>query len=1748
MCLVFSIHTSLGLPIFHWVETESDTVSKYGKFEVRADISGNFYNPYDHNQVVVFCYFISPSGVVHSSNGFFYQDYTMAQPDVLLANGDAHWRVRFAPDEPGNWTYEVVCLDITSYNAYPVQPFYCEDSPDPGFISIAQNQKLIFDNGEPFFGIGTNLAWDEWENGFTTYLGWLDELADNGGNFAKLTMAPWWLELEWKETGLGNYDARQDRAWVMDRIIDKMDEQDIYLQLHFLIHDELRTANTPGWPQNPYNSANGGPCSDPQDFLVQQEAKNLFKRKIRYIYARWGYSTQIQSWEILSEADMISPWNSFSAQTMDWCNEMAEYTGSIDKQNRPVSSGFAIPQNHPDVWDNDANTFTQLHLYDIIPDLEIKIYSFTRWYLEEYQKPVVVGEFSLAHYPEIVTQTDPNGISFHNCIWSSAFSGALATSMSWWWNNYLIPQGLFTHFQPIANYLNQVGPPGVNLQAQVLHTTADYNELIIIDPDFGNSFEKAPEHYFIVDPSAYLNPLEIHLGEVLYGYFFNSSRNPPTFKVNFTKPGEFTVKTGDVATLSKIRISLNGVGIFEQSASSNSTYTINVPIGEHEIKVANVGNGYLDVREYSLLNYSPRLRAFAMRDQKNAKGWIQNKQYNFEYVNTNGQPQALTGGKLHFNDFDLGLYNLDWYDSDGNFESSLSVLNSGEVMIVDAPEIVWDGAFELKFLSPFVVDFTANVNSGDAPLTVQFTDQSFVGGVNVDSRQWDFGDGNFSMQQNPTHTYQSPGVYDVKLKLVSGNYSDSLTKGNYITANQALLADFTQDKTSALVGELVFFTDLSLGGPTNWYWNFGDNNISTLKNPAHLYTQPGYYSISLLIQKADKSDLIIKNNLIEVYHPLLADFETDKAFYIKGEAALFNDLSQGGPDFWVWDFGDGNTDFTQNPLHIYEETGSYSIALKIAANWRTDSIVKENILTVVDPLIADFEAAKTFVYIGEEIQFTDLTAGGPLSWEWNFGDGNNSQIQHPVHSYQQEGNFTVKLKVSNNYLEDSLEIINYITVAEPLVADFIGEPKNVLIGQDVQFNDLSTGSPTFLMWDFGDTSNGIGSNPIHKYWFPGDYQVSMTIFAHDSTDTKIKANYIHVFDSLIADFYALPTEVYIGEAVQFFDDSRGIELQWEWDFGDSQNSQIQNPEHIFDWEGSFSIKLKIFNEYFEDSIIKENYITVVEPLIAGFTADTTKVLVGQEIQFIDLSVGGPTFWIWDFGDNTVTFGQNPVHYYLQTGSYSVSLEVTRGDSTNLTIKENYIEVRDTLLADFYAGQTEVRAGNPVQFFDISRGEPNKWFWDFGISKINPMQNPVFTYQNPGTYSVQLIVKNDFDADTLSRENYITVLPALISQEIILPDGWSGLSTFINPLDTAIEELLMPLGVNHIFSMNHTGFYWPSQNTNTINNWNPYDGLIIKMAESDTLTIIGEEYLNDQVGILEGWNILPVVNTCGENTTQMHEKLSDTLVLIKEIAGTKVFWPEYGINTLEMVEPGKSYYSLTNFETFYQYSDCDRESKFKRTVLPGPIYNPWNNVTKTPQSHLLAILPGTIKLPSPGNNKITIGVFNEKGVCSGIINLENNMEDASTVLVAFSKDEHSPIISGFSEGEKMEFRINEQASSNTYAINVSFDTKFPNQNNFATNGLSGINGIEITGILEDNLQENDFFIYPNPGNGLFYIDLIHLNQPVQIEIFTSMGKLLKPPIDETNGITSINLSGSAKGIYFVKVISGKVSTTKKIVLR
>ncbi|MCF8365283.1 MAG: PKD domain-containing protein [Bacteroidales bacterium] len=1426
-------------PVIHTITPNGTSIAKYEKLELAITLSATYSNPYDYSQISLKGVFISPSGVQYFMDGFYFQDYEITAPNVLVASGPPGWRIRFSPNETGMWIYYASLTDASGTVFSTTQQFNCTASDRKGFVKKNGN-KLVYSNGETFHSLGTNLAWQWWWDGWAIYEDWINALDENGGNFTKLTMAPWIFEIEWSETGVGQYTQRQNRAWVLDWVFEQLIEKDIYCMLNPMIHDVLQTNSWTGWGVNPYNQDNGGPCHEPQNFFVNETAILKYKQKLRYINARWGYSPQVAMWEQLSEADNTGLYDAFQSQTLSWLNIMTSYMNSIDAYNRPVSSAFAIPQHNPEYWGNYNTGFTQQHIYSLIPDLEMKIYNFSKSYMETWNKPFITGEFALSHDADQVNELDPQGIAFHNVVWSSVFSGSMGSAMSWYWDNYLYPNNLFDHLQAVSGFLDVTDVDVSQLQALVPLCTATDNDNIVVVPDYNNENGKAPENYFHHEPSGLMYPVEIYLGRYLYGSLYGARRNPPTFKVNYTRTGEFRVKTDNVAIFSKIKIKIDGATVFDQNVSANTTYSVPVTIGEHEIRVENSGSGILKIKHYEFFNYAPQLRTFALKNDDYAAGWMQNIKYNWQYLNQYGTPFPVSNGKIHLDFPNHGVFDVYWYNQDAEPDSVQRLFNADGGLELDAPGIVWDGAFEVKFVSPVEVHFSASPISGDAPLTVQFTDQSVNAGGAISAWNWDFGDGNTSNVQNPQHTYQTPGIYTVNLEIVSGQYSNALTRENYISVSQPLVADFIADTTFALPAEIIHFTDLSLGSPTSWLWAFGDNTVSFAKNPNHAYGQPGSYSVSLFVQKGSAGDIETKTNYIQILENLAADFSSDK-----------------------------------------------------------------NLAT-----------------LNEIIQFTDLSTGNPTLWFWDFGDGTSSSLQNPAHSYNQPGTYNVKLSVTNAYFQDSTIKTDFIEILEPLTADFYADTLWSWTGQDIQFIDLSTGNPDARLWNFGDEAQSTIQNPVHAYPESGIYTVSLEISDALQTDVMIRENYIHVKDTLNADFTVDTTVVILNSRVYFTDQSAGSPLSWFWLFGDGFSSSLQNPFHKFKYAADFTIRLQISRNDSIDIEIKHNYIKVIPELVADFMADTLYAQPGEMIQFFDLSTGNPDTWIWDFGNNTNKSGQNPVTSYQFPGNYTITLQVFNQYLSDTLIRENYINILEPVLANFTVNPFEAKIGQEVQYIDLSTGFPNQWEWWMGNGDTAFVKNPVTIYNEPGLYDVTLIARSEMLTDTLTMTEFLYVMPPFYSQEIILRQGWSGISTWVRPVFPEISQIMNPVNGQLFFAINEEGIYSPGLNINTIGNWNTSQGLIVFMNEEASLTIEGYQKVNSPVELIQGWSLLPVFSACSHTTGQISDLLNGELKLIKEIGGFRIYWPEMGIFTLDSIEPGAMYQIYMNQSQQISFPACD----------------------------------------------------------------------------------------------------------------------------------------------------------------------------------------------------------------------------------
>jgi len=327
------------------------------------------------------------------------------------------------------------------------------------------------------------------------------------------------------------------------------------------------------------------------------------------------------------------------------------------------------------------------------------------------------------------------------------------------------------------------------------------------------------------------------------------------------------------------------------------------------------------------------------------------------------------------------------------------------------------------------------------------------------------------------------------------------------------------------------------------------------------------------------------------------------------------------------------------------------------------------------------------------------------------------------------------------------------------LADFTVSATAVNQGDEITFTDQSLNSPTSWHWNFGDGGTSELQNPNYTYNSTGTYTITLIASNEFGSDTITKQDYIEVNTSKpIADFTASATAVNQGDEIIFTDQSLNSPTSWHWDFGDGENSTVQNPSHVYSSVGKYTVTLIAGNAFGSDTITKQDYIEVnTSQPIAAFTASSTAVNQGDEISFTDQSLNSPSSWHWDFGDGGTSEIQNPVYTYNSTGTYTVTLITGNAFGTDTITKQDYIEVNTSKpIADFKASGRAINQGDEITFTDQSLNSPTSWHWDFGDGGTSEIQNPNYTYNSTGTYTVTLITSNAFGSDTISKQDYITV--------------------------------------------------------------------------------------------------------------------------------------------------------------------------------------------------------------------------------------------------------------------------------------------------------------------------------------------------------------------------------------------------------
>ena len=296
-----------------------------------------------------------------------------------------------------------------------------------------------------------------------------------------------------------------------------------------------------------------------------------------------------------------------------------------------------------------------------------------------------------------------------------------------------------------------------------------------------------------------------------------------------------------------------------------------------------------------------------------------------------------------------------------------------------------------------VIQATTSVE-GCMPLNINFEDLS-THTVPIVSWQWDFGDGGGSFVEDPSYNYLNDGDFSVSLSITDNNGCQSLvTELELVTVHKVPVVDFESDIFfSCNAYESVSFTNNSMFS-TNYQWDFGDGNISSIANPTHMYNS-GVYSVTLIAKEGNCSDTIVYNDYIKIGDSLTPNFIVSTNSGCEDLDVVFTDVTINNPDTWLWDFGDGTTSTIKNPSHTYLNAGVYDITLTTSLSGQClTSLVFPAKIDVFENPDVNFITDTTYACSAPfDVLFTNNTANAS-NCLWDFGDGQTDSVTNPLHS------------------------------------------------------------------------------------------------------------------------------------------------------------------------------------------------------------------------------------------------------------------------------------------------------------------------------------------------------------------------------------------------------------------------------------------------------------------------------------------------------------------------------------------------------------------------------------------------------------------------------------------------------------------------------------------------------------------------------------------------------------------------------
>ncbi len=553
----------------------------------------------------------------------------------------------------------------------------------------------------------------------------------------------------------------------------------------------------------------------------------------------------------------------------------------------------------------------------------------------------------------------------------------------------------------------------------------------------------------------------------------------------------------------------------------------------------------------------------------------------------------------------------------------------------------------------------------------------------------------------------------------------------------------------------VAFTYTGSTQPNQTYsWSFGDGSSSNQANPSHFYNSNGPWYVCVTINDgfgctSTYCDTVGFNTPPSCNANFTMQVDSSNGVYIVTLQSTSSGTNPISYNWWV----DGSQYSGASVVHTFPGQGIYGICLDITT---ADSCSSYLCDTLYIGTGGGNNCNTQFQYSQNPNGSFQFYSNGNNNWNyiWDFGDNTISHVSNPTHYYTNPGTYIVCLTVIDSITNCTATHCDTVVVQSTTTcnADFTMQVDSSNGVYVVTLQSTSTGTnPISYNW-WVDGSQYSGASVVHTFPSQGQgiYGICLDIITADSCtsymcDTLFLNN--NGNNNCNPNFQYNMTG---SGAVQFYSSGNNNQ-SYSWDFGDGHTSSVANPLHTYSSSGHYVACLTVSNPASGCSATYCDTITVggnPNGCQANFYAVPDSVTLPPQtsnaIFFYDQSSGNPNYWYWDFGDNSTSTQQNPVHQYNSPGTYYVCLTIANLGSNCTSTYCDTVVVGNNQTGPCQASFTHsLNPNGGISFHGYSNQNLVQYQWTFGDGSTGTGQNVNHVYSSPGTYTVCLTIYNTF---------------------------------------------------------------------------------------------------------------------------------------------------------------------------------------------------------------------------------------------------------------------------------------------------------------------------------------------------------------------------------------------------------------------